>query len=268
MSIGLKKRKKTRRPRLEQLEKRELLAANPVVQLEGSTLKIRGTSGNDEVTVTKTTEGQLRGFGPRGNVVYEVTTGFIGGGVRRAYKFPAASVANIDAVMGDGSDRFRLKSLHGRNSLNQVNVDLGFTNRREPNIVDVRNTDAAILQITGKSSGTKTTVQINNSSISRTLNLKLGKSKGSDNVTLLRSNVNRLICKTGKGNDRLTINRSHVGNLKGNLGAGNDRFISANRSTVGSGNLKGGAGWDRIDGSSLKSTNIRFFDFEAVRNRR
>ena len=265
MSIRFKKRKKTRRPRLEQLEKRELLAANTLVQLEGSTLKIRGTSGNDEVTVVQRPEGRFRGGGGR---VYQVSTGFIGRGVTRSYIFPATSVTNIDAVMGDGSDRFRLKSFYGRNSLNRVNVDLGFSNRRTPQIVEVSNTDLAILQITGKSSSvTKTSVLIQNSDITRTLNLKLGKSQGTDRVRIDGSEVNRLICKTGKGKDHLTISRSHVGNLKGNLGAGNDRFISY-RSTVDSGKLKGGTGWDRVDGSSLKSTNISFCNFESGRNRR
>ena len=104
------KNRTTRRLRVESLEVRQLMAGEVTATFNNGTLSIRGTEGNDNVTVL---------FDQRAQTTRVLV------GTRDIVPRISSPVSNVDVRLGGGTDKFVLGSMN----LNRLSIDMGIGHR-------------------------------------------------------------------------------------------------------------------------------------------
>lgn len=242
--------RRNRSLKVESLETRELMSANPVVNLQNRTLNIYGTSNAEQVAVSVNRNHH------GGQLSYEVRINN-----RFSGAFPVNAVQNIYAALGNGNDSFSLSSPIAANrvSFGTLTVDLG-AGRNESAVV--RGVNPSRVQIQASVS-TDTRVEIGDTRIADSVSLRLG--SGRDTVSLSSGYIGRVDALLGSGDDSFYLNSQvTVHNMSMNMGAGNDRIISHSSAVVSSGSVDGGAGTDEFVHGRRNRPNFRagLFGFE------
>lgn len=248
MKSSPKTRNLGRKLSFQALEKRDLMAANVMASLSGSTLVIEGTPGNDNVAVQY--DSRL------GTTVY--SSG-------RAIKTFLNVYNSIDAKMLDGSDRFSLQA-YAHNNLESVAVNMGRGNSEVVllNIGSTRN-----LNVNAKESvGTYVALNVN---VRDQAFVDFGNDTGRDElltgVAGRTASFNKLSLNMGAGSDKLSFFATSIQSLTANMGSDNDT-IQADRNThISSGVVDGASGSNDYFtkyGSPLNGIAIR--GMEVVRN--
>jgi hypothetical protein len=102
---------------VESLERRQLMAGDVFAALEGSLLTVQGDSLDNQITMTRTTTGDIVIAGQNGTLVNGLPS----------VRFPRVQLNALEVRMEDGSDTVALRGLQVANDLF---VELGTGNDR------------------------------------------------------------------------------------------------------------------------------------------
>lgn len=214
-----KKNRKTRALRVENLENRELMAADVVTAtLSNGNLQINGTNNSEYVRVNQL--GQ--------NIT--VSVGF----ARSFAAFPASAVRSLQMNMNAGNDKVEV-NLQQR-TLDSIFVDMGLGSNERVDL-DFGNVNS----LTVNSVGSLGTSAFLRGTVNGRASIDFGSDPANDSLNINRSYIRNLNVNMGGGNDYCQLNGTRVDQAMINLGSGDDTFSNAWGSEVTSGTIDGGS---------------------------
>jgi len=235
-----KTNRRNRNLKYETLENRELMAADVTAYMNGSTLMVEGTDGNDQVIVEAISNGRTR-----------VMSG------NRVVADLATSYNAMDIKMLGGKDSLRVfAGIH--NSLDRVAVDMGRGTNEYVKLEIGATRNLSINTGSSVSAHVALTANVIDQAI-----VDFGNDAGNDGLVTTNSSFNNLRVRMGSGDDSVVMYGTSVQRADIKLGAGRDSLAIDFYSDIASGTLDGGDG-DRDSfkkrGSKLSGGSVRGFE--------
>ncbi|MFN7736673.1 MAG: hypothetical protein ACK5O8_11180 [Pirellula sp.] len=229
--------RKTRALRVENLENRELMAADfASAGIQGNTLVVNGTNNRDDVQIFQVSPTiiQVRN---QGKVVGD---------------FSNSAISNIQVNLNAGNDRLRISL--DQKSLDQIYINMGSGTY---DVADLRFGNANQLVTDAKAS--LGSVVHMRGTINVKASVDFGTDPASDTFLAYESSIASLDVKMGGGKDSCSLRNTSVGRANINMGTGNDGFYNID-SNVDSGTIDGGDGGNTWRGAKFgRSVRVRGF---------